>query len=76
MNQSDAQLDARGMTCPLPILKAKKMLNGLATGQVLAVMATDPGSVKDMDSFCQQTGHHLMSTEQQGEALLFYIRKA
>ena len=55
-------LDTKGMICPLPILKAKKALKGLAAGEVLEVIATDPGAVKDFDSFCCTTGNELMDT--------------
>ena len=56
----DKELDARGMSCPLPILKTKKSLNDLTSGQVLKVVATDPGSVKDMQAFANQTGNELL----------------
>lgn len=69
-------LDARGMNCPLPILRTKKALTDLAQGDTLAVVATDPGSLKDMQAFCKQTGHELVSSrENQGE-FAFLIRKA
>ena len=54
-------VDARGMKCPLPILKAKKALNDMQTGEVLRVMATDPGSVRDFNAFARQTGNELLS---------------
>ena len=57
----DKELDARGLSCPLPILKTKKSLNELTSGQVLKVVATDPGSVKDMQAFANQTGNPLLS---------------
>ena len=59
--QFDKELDARGLNCPLPILRTKKALTELASGQVLKVMATDPGSVKDFQAFSKQTGHTLLS---------------
>ncbi len=63
----DAELDAAGLNCPLPILKAKKALAGLAAGQVLRVIATDPGSVKDFEAFAKQTGNELLeSIEEEG----------
>ncbi|HQS99981.1 MAG: response regulator SirA [Hydrogenophilales bacterium 16-64-46] len=68
-------LDARGMNCPLPILRTKKALTDLGQGDTLAVVATDPGSLKDMQAFCKQTGHELVSSsEKQGE-FEFLIRK-
>ena len=53
----DHELDARGLNCPLPILRAKKLLNTMATGEVVRIMATDPGSVKDFEAFAVQTGN-------------------
>ncbi|GJL82300.1 MAG: hypothetical protein DHS20C01_19340 [marine bacterium B5-7] len=68
MADFDQELDARGLNCPLPILRAKKALNGLEGGQVLKIIATDPGSVKDFEAFANQTGNELMeSTEANGE---------
>jgi len=60
-------LDAKGLNCPLPIMKAKKSLKGLTSGDVLEVLSTDPGSVKDFESFCKATGHSLLETDEQGE---------
>ena len=57
----DKELDARGLSCPLPILKTKKALSDLTSGQVLKVVATDPGSIKDMQAFANQTGNPLVS---------------
>ena len=71
----DKELDARGLSCPLPILKTKKSLNELASGQVLKVVATDPGSVKDFDAFANQTGHMLLSSTQQDNEFIFYMKK-
>ena len=64
----DQELDARGLNCPLPILRAKKTLNAMAGGQILKIMATDPGSVKDFEAFAKQTGNELLdSSEVEGE---------
>lgn len=71
----DVEFDARGLNCPLPILRVRKALNGLQSGQVLRVRATDPGSVKDFSAFCQQTGDELVSSEQNGGEYIFQIRK-
>ena len=71
----DKELDARGLSCPLPILKTKKALNDLASGQVLKVVATDPGSVADMQAFTEQTGHTLLETGTENSKHVFYIRK-
>jgi tRNA 2-thiouridine synthesizing protein A len=71
----DRELDARGLNCPLPILRTKKSLNDMIPGQVLKVVATDPGSVRDFQAFSRQTGNHLLSsTENKGE-FLFLMRK-
>ena len=71
----DKELDARGMNCPLPILRTRKMLNEMTSGQMLRIVATDPGSVKDMEAFAKQTGNPLVSHEQQGAEYVFYMRK-
>lgn len=71
----DKELDARGLNCPLPILRCKKALAELNAGQVLKLVATDPGSVKDFQAFCRQTGHEILSfTEGNGE-FTFVIKK-
>lgn len=71
----DRELDARGLSCPLPILKTKKSLNEIASGQVLKIVATDPGSVKDMQAFSNQTGHPLLSSTEENKAFVFYLKK-
>jgi tRNA 2-thiouridine synthesizing protein A len=71
----DQELDTRGLSCPLPILKTKKSLNGLSSGQVLKIVATDPGSVKDMQAFSKQTGHVLLSSSEEGKEFVFFMRK-
>ena len=71
----DQELDTRGLSCPLPILKTKKSLNDLASGQVLKIVATDPGSVKDMQAFSKQTGHALLSSEEQNKTFIFFMKK-
>jgi tRNA 2-thiouridine synthesizing protein A len=58
--QADKEIDTRGLNCPLPILKAKKALGELSSGQVLRVLATDPGSMRDFQAFARQTGHELL----------------
>lgn len=76
MADYDLELDARGLNCPLPILRAKKSINDLDSGQVLHVVATDPGSVKDFQAFCKQTGNELVSSGEADGAFTFDIRKA
>lgn len=68
-------LDARGLNCPLPILKAKKALAELESGQVLRIVATDPGSVRDFQAFAKQTGNSLLSHVQQGTEFTFLMRR-
>lgn len=75
MSNTTQELDARGLNCPLPILRAKKALNGLQRGETLRVRATDPGSVKDFAAFCGQTGNELVSSEQNSGEYVFQIRK-
>ena len=72
----DKELDARGLNCPLPILRTKKALAELASGQVLKVRATDPGAVKDFQAFSRQTGHELLShSEDERREFTFFMRK-
>jgi tRNA 2-thiouridine synthesizing protein A len=71
----DKELDAKGLSCPLPILKTKKALNDLSSGQVLKIWATDPGSVKDMQAFSKQTGHALLSAAEEDHVYVFYMQK-
>jgi tRNA 2-thiouridine synthesizing protein A len=71
----DKELDARNLSCPLPILKTKKALNELSSGQVLKVLATDPGSVKDMQAFATQTGNALLSQSEENKTYVFLMRK-
>jgi len=76
MADFNEELDARGLNCPLPILRAKKAIAGLGGGEVLKIVATDPGSVKDFEAFCKQTGNELMSSEEAGGEFTFFIKKA
>lgn len=73
--QFDAEVDARHLHCPLPILRCKKALNALAASQTLKITATDAGAKKDFDTFCKQTGHTLLALHEQGEELTFWIQK-
>jgi tRNA 2-thiouridine synthesizing protein A len=76
MSEIAQRLDARGMNCPLPILKTRQAINRLASGQILEITATDPGSLKDMAAFCDQTGNHLLASNTAGEGFVFLIKKA
>ena len=73
----DAQreLDTRGLNCPLPILKAKKALADMASGEVLKVIATDPGSMRDFQAFARQTGNELLEQTTSGADFLHYLRR-
>lgn len=75
MADFDQELDASGLNCPLPILRAKKTLNAMGSGQVLHIIATDPGSVKDFDAFAKQTGNELMESREDGGKFHFLLRK-
>ena len=69
-------LDATGLNCPLPILRAKKALTELSSGQILQIVATDPGSVKDFEAFARQTGHALEESRESEGKFFFRLRKA
>jgi tRNA 2-thiouridine synthesizing protein A len=71
----DKELDARGLNCPLPILRAKKSLTEMTSGQVLRVIATDPGSVKDFQAFAKQTGNELLSQAENNKEFEFYLKR-
>ena len=71
----DKELDARGLSCPLPILRAKKALAEIQSGQVLHIIATDPGSVKDFEAFCKQTGHELLSQAAAEKEFTFFMKR-
>lgn len=71
----DRELDARGLKCPLPILRTKKLLNEMDGGQVIRICATDPGSVRDFQAFARQTGHALLSSEEHEGEYVFLLRK-
>ena len=71
----DKELDARGLNCPLPILRTKKALSDLQSGQVLKVLATDPGAVKDFQTFARQTGHQLLSHDEVEREFIFFMKK-
>lgn len=75
MSTFDKELDARGLKCPLPILRCKKAIAEIAAGQVLKIVATDKGAVRDFQGFCKQTGHELVLLEEQDEEFIFHIKK-
>ena len=69
-------LDAKGLRCPLPVLKARKAMKDLPVGTTLRVFATDPGAIKDFEAFCKTTGYRLISSSQAGDVLIFDIEKS
>ncbi|WP_084351333.1 sulfurtransferase TusA family protein [Primorskyibacter flagellatus] len=71
----DHELDASGLLCPLPVLKARKRLQGMAQGQVLRMLATDPAAVVDVPHFCAESGHELISMEEEIDAQVYLIRR-
>ena len=73
--QAQKELDARGLNCPLPILKAKKALAEMKSGDVLKVLATDPGSMRDFQAFARQTGNTLVDHSADGPEFTFYMRR-
>ncbi|MFD1914215.1 sulfurtransferase TusA family protein [Halodurantibacterium flavum] len=71
----DAELDAIGLLCPLPVLKARKRISSLPPGGVLRLLATDPAAHVDVPHYCAEAGHTLLETAEEGETLVFLIRK-
>ena len=71
----DKELDARGLSCPMPLLKAKQALNAMAAGEILKVEATDPGSQRDFASFADLAGHELLHSGQESETYIYVLRK-
>lgn len=69
------ELDARGLNCPLPILKAKKALAEMTSGEILRVVATDPGSVRDFQAFARQTGNHLVGQSENNQEFTFFMQR-
>ena len=73
--QFEREVDARGLNCPLPVLRTKKALNDMASGQVLRILATDPGSVRDFEAFARQTGNQLLQQSEQDGTFFFLLRR-
>ena len=71
----DQELDTRGLNCPLPILKAKKALTTMQSGQILKVVATDTGSLRDFAAFAKQTGNELIASTTEGDVLVFFMKR-
>ena len=75
MQTADIEVDARGLNCPLPILKAKKALSGLQSGQTVRVLSTDAGSVRDFQAFAKQTGNELVEQQTEGAEFVHLMRR-
>jgi len=75
MQKIDKELDARGLVCPLPLLRTKQSLAGMTSGQTLKIVATDPGSVIDFQVFAEQTGNELLSLSEYDKEFIFLLRK-
>jgi TusA-related sulfurtransferase len=72
--KEDAYLDAKNLSCPMPIVKLKKAIDGLQSGQILKMEATDPGSMADVKAWSERVGHPLLSAEERGKIFVFYIK--
>ena len=75
MTEFTEELDTSGLSCPLPILKSKKAIKKLEVGDILKIISTDPGSVKDIGSWTRMTGHELLSHEESGKTFVYYVKK-
>jgi tRNA 2-thiouridine synthesizing protein A len=75
LEQIDVRVDARGLSCPMPIVKTAQAVKGLASGQVVEVLATDPGSLKDFAAWAKTTGNDLLETTNDGAVFRFVVRK-
>ena len=73
--QIDQRLDCKGLACPLPVIKTKQAIDKMAVGQILEMVATDPGSIPDMQAWSRKTGHELLEAKQDGNLYIFYIQK-
>ena len=76
MSEVDEKIDASGLTCPLPLLKAKQALNGMESGLVLEVVCTDPSSARDFEVFCNQSGNELLEAKEVDGTYSYWLRKA
>jgi len=76
MSDVTKDLDTSGLNCPMPILRAKKALKDLNSGEILRVTSTDPGSVKDFEAFAKQTGNELLESTTEGDAFVYRLKKS
>lgn len=70
----DQEIDAAGLLCPLPVLKARKRLQSMKAGEVLRLIATDPAAIVDVPFYCQESGHAFLGTKDEGETQVYYLR--
>lgn len=75
MSDFTKELDASGLNCPMPILRAKKALKELGSGDILRIVATDPGTVKDFEAFAKQTGNELLESTTEGKSFVYRLKK-
>ena len=73
--QAVRELDCTGMLCPMPVVKAAKAIKEVEVGQILKMIATDPGAPPDMQAWCRQTGHEMVDQEQDGGKFIFYLKR-
>lgn len=73
--KADLTIDAKGLSCPMPIVRAKKGIDQLNSGEVMELLTTDPGSVKDLQSWVKQTNHELLEHKEEGDVYTFYVKK-
>lgn len=71
----DQTLDVKGMSCPMPLLKTKKAMDSIASGQILEVLGTDPGSRNDLPNWCARSGHQFLGDKEEAGVFCFYIKK-
>jgi tRNA 2-thiouridine synthesizing protein A len=74
--EADLTVDASGLACPMPVIRAKKGITSVEIGQVVEILSTDPGSMADFKAWARSTGHELLSAEQKGEVYRFFIRRS
>lgn len=75
MSNYDLELDTSGLNCPIPIMRVNKAFTDLASGHILKITSTDPGSIKDFAAFCRNTDHELVSNHQEGHRFVYFIKK-
>jgi len=74
--KEDLILDTKGLSCPMPIVKLKQAIDKMQSGQIVKMLATDPGSVSDVQAWSEKTGHRLLGQEKEGDVYIFYLEKS